>query len=77
MITNYFYQGQLRSYLLQFAQIFSGLTVSTGVGECGEPELMSVPITIGSHDRVVAAIAAGNTQNRPFSLPIMAASISG
>lgn len=77
MITNYFYQGQLRNYLLQFAQIFSGLMVSTGVSECGEPELISVPITIGSHDRVVAAIAAGNTQNRPFSLPIMAANISG
>lgn len=76
MITNYFYEGYLRSYLLQFCNIFAGLKVATGKGECGETEFISVPITVGSRDRVVAAIQAGNTQNKPFSLPIMAASIS-
>jgi hypothetical protein len=76
MITDYFYEGQLRSYLLQFCNIFAGLKVKTGKGECNEPEFMTVPITVGSRDRVVAALQAGNTQNKPFSLPIMAASIS-
>ena len=76
MINNFFYEGQLRSYLLQFCNIFAGLQVQTGKGECDVPEFMSVPITVGSRDRVVAAIQAGNTQNKPFSLPIMAASIS-
>lgn len=76
MINQYFYEGQLRSYLLQFCNIFTGLQVQTGKGECDEPEFITVPITVGSKDRVVAAIQAGNTQNKPFSLPIMAASIS-
>jgi hypothetical protein len=76
MITNYFYEAQIRSYLLQFANIFTGMTVMTGKGECGTPEFMSVPISIGSRDRVVAAIQAGNTQNKPYSLPTMAANIS-
>lgn len=76
MINNFFYEGQLRSYLVQFCNIFAGLKVQTGKGECDEPEFMSVPITIGSRDRVVAALQAGNTQNRPFSLPIMAASMT-
>lgn len=61
----------------QFCHIFSGLKVMTGKGECGTEEFMSVPICIGSKDRVVAAIQSGNTQNRPFSLPLMAATMSG
>jgi hypothetical protein len=75
MISTHFYEGQLRSYLLQFCSIFTGLTVETGKGECGSPEFISVPISIGSKDRVVAAISAGNTQNKPFALPAMAASM--
>jgi len=77
MLSNYFYDGALRTYLLQFCNIFAGMQVATGRGQCGEVEMMSVPITIGSRDRVAAAIAAGNTQNRPFSLPIMAATMNG
>lgn len=75
MINSFYYEGQLRSYLLQFCHIFAGLRVMTGKGECDEPEFMTVPISIGSRDRVVAAIQAGNTQNKPFSIPAMAASM--
>jgi hypothetical protein len=77
MITSYFYEGQLRSYLLQFCNIFAGLTVKTGKGECAEEEFISVPIAIGSRDRVVAAIQAGNTQNKPFTVPSMVANMAG
>lgn len=77
MIDFFHFDGQLRGYLLQFCNIFSGLKVQTGKGECDEPEFITVPITIGSRDRVVAALNAGNTQNRPFSLPIMAANMTG
>lgn len=71
MITDFFYEGQLRSYLLQFCNIFTGLQIKTGKGECGVEEMMTVPISIGSRDRVVAAIQAGNTQNKPFAVPAM------
>jgi hypothetical protein len=77
MISGYFYEGQLRSYLLQFCNIFTNMKVMTGKNECGETEFMSVPITVGSRDRVVAALQTGNTQNKTFSLPLMAASITG
>lgn len=76
MINNYFYEGQLRSYLLQFCNIFAGLQVMTGKGECNVNEFITVPISVGSKDRVVAAIAAGNTQNKPFSVPSMTAFIT-
>ena len=76
MISHFWYDGQLRQYLLQFVSIFSGLKVQTGKGECDEPELISVPCVVGNKDRVVAAIAAGNTQNRVFSLPAMSVYLS-
>jgi hypothetical protein len=73
MIQHYHFDNQIRQYLLQFVSIFYGLQIQTGKGECDEPEMISVPIVIGHKDRVVAALMAGNTQNRSFSLPTMAA----
>jgi len=77
MIDSYFYEGQLRSYLVQFCAVFAGLKVKTGKGECDEAEFITVPIVVGSRDRVAAAIQAGNVQNRPFSLPMLAANMTG
>lgn len=77
MINYYFYDGQLKSYLLQICNIFAGLKVQTGKGECAESEFLTVPITIGSRDRVVAAIQAGNTQNKPFFIPAMSLNMTG
>ena len=71
MIHQYFYDAQLRSYMLQFISIFKGLQVKTGRGECDEEQFITVPCVVGNKDRVVAALFAGNTQNRMFSLPTM------
>jgi hypothetical protein len=71
MIKNYWYDGQLRQYLLQFVAIFQGLRVQTGKGECDEQQFITVPCVVGNKDRVVAAMMAGNTDNRVFSLPTM------
>jgi hypothetical protein len=76
MISHYFYNEQLRQYLLQFVSIFYGLQVKTGKGECDEEQFITVPVVIGNRDRVVAALMAGNTTNRVFSLPTMAAYLS-
>lgn len=73
MINNYWYDEQLRSYLLQFCAIFQGLLVKTGKGECNEEQFITVPCVIGNKDRVVAALHAGNTHNKMFSLPAMSA----
>jgi hypothetical protein len=73
MINDFYYDGQLRRYLLQFCNVFYGLHVKTGIGECGVDEYISVPIRIGSRDRVVAAIEAGNTRNQVLTIPMLAA----
>lgn len=73
MITNFYYDGQIRRYMLQFVSIFHGLKVQTGIGECGVREFISVPTVVGNKDRVVAALMSGNTHNRAFAVPCMAA----
>lgn len=73
MISYFFYDAQIRKYLIQFCNIFTGLKVQTGNGTCEVPEFITVPIRVGSRDRVVAALESGNTQNKPLSLPMMAA----
>jgi hypothetical protein len=76
MISNYFFDNQLRAYMLQFVSIFYGLQIQTGKGSCDEQQFITVPTVIGNKDRVVAAIMAGNTQNKMFSLPTMAVHMS-
>ena len=39
---------------------------------CGEVSTVEVPIIYGSRDRVVSAIGASNTQNKQYTLPMMA-----
>lgn len=77
MISSYWYDAQLRQYMLQFSAIFQNLMVETGVGECDERQFISVPLVVGNKDRVVAALNAGNTKNRVFSLPQMAFYMTG
>lgn len=83
MISHFYYEAQLRQYLLQFVSIFHGLQVQTGYGEneedpsCRTPIMITVPTVMGNKDRVVAAIMSGNTQNRVFSLPTMSAYMTG
>jgi hypothetical protein len=73
----YYYDGQIRNYIIQFMAVFSGLKVAIGQnGRDNQSNLIDVPIRYGSTDRVVAAIKAGNTQNMPIRLPTMAAYLS-
>lgn len=45
MITNFYDEEQLRSWMIQFANIFTGLTVKTGKGGQNETEeIIKVPV---------------------------------
>lgn len=71
----YYYDKQLTNYILQFMAIFSGLQVQVGKWNDVDEQLITVPIHYGDQDRVVAAILADNTQNKPIRLPVMSAYI--
>lgn len=74
----YWYDEQLKRYIIQFMTIFSGLQVQIGKTEnVDQTALIPVTIHYGNHDRVVASLVAENTQNKPIRLPCMTAYMSG
>lgn len=77
MLKNYYYNQQLKKATIVFANIFANMKVMTGMNACGEVEEVLVPIRYGSSDRVAAAIAAGHTQNKLHTLPIMSCYMTG
>lgn len=70
----YYYNSQIERYLIQFANIFTGFQVKIGTGD--KERMISVPVMYGSQDKVVAAIAADSTTNKPLRLPVMSVNMS-
>lgn len=73
----YWYQAQIRSYLVQFMAIFADMKVQVGRQGDKDPRFITVPIKNASESRLVADIISENTQNKMNRLPIMSASLSG
>lgn len=73
----FYYNHQIRRYLVQFMTIFAGMQVRVGWNEDKEPRLAPIPIVNASKDRVVAAIKGENTQNKPLRLPMFSVTITG
>lgn len=77
-LETYHYDSQIRAYIVQFMAVFAGLQVSVGANDYEQQsKLIDVPVRYGSADRVVAAIKADNTTNKPIRLPTMAAYLAG
>lgn len=75
----FFYdQKQIYTCLLQFMAIFSGIQVSIGKSDyITDKEIMHVPVRAGTRDRVVEWIVAGQTDNKPLRVPVIAVRIIG
>jgi len=73
---NFWYDEQIVSYIKQFMAIFSGMYVKIGKNDFNsQTNLVEIPIRYGGVDRVVDAIIAGNTQNKPLRLPMFSAKL--
>lgn len=75
-LREFWYDHQLKRYLIQFMAIFADMNVRVGWNEDKEPRLVKVPVYAASKDRVVGAIKGENTQNKPIRLPAMSAAIT-
>jgi len=73
----YYYNEQIRQYILQFMAIFAGMKVKVGKSNNRDEALIPVHLTYGAKDRVVASIFSDNTQNKPLRLPTMSANLMG
>lgn len=74
---NFYYNEQIKRYLIQFMAIFSGMRCQIGKRDDEEEQTISVPIHYGNADRVVSSILAANTQNKLLRLPVMSAVLTG
>lgn len=72
-LNGYYYNRQLKKYVIQFMAVFTGLQVQVGKSATQNERLIEVPIRYGHPDRVVSSIIARNTQNAPLRLPLMSA----
>jgi hypothetical protein len=60
----FFYDGQIRKYILQVIRVFSNFVVKYGDGT-----LHQVPVMYGDADRQVASILRNNSENKVNSIP--------
>lgn len=73
----YFYDNQIRRFLLQFARIFSDWDVSYGFDQKGNPIYHRVPIIYGDSSRQVADVINKNSASNMPSAPQIVYYISG
>jgi hypothetical protein len=68
----FFYDGQIRRFLLQFARIFSNFTVEYGRNEEGtDHTLIRVPVRYGDASRQAQTILQENSANNMPATPLM------
>jgi hypothetical protein len=72
----YFYDGQLRRFLVQFIRIVSNFEVEFGKDRDGTRTLQRVPVYYGDSSRQAQVILKGNSENTLNAVPAMAAYIS-
>ena len=73
----FFYDNQVRRFLIQFAKIFSNWEVTKGKDPAGNEILVRVPIMYGDSSRQASTIIANNSASNLPSAPLMTYYISG
>jgi hypothetical protein len=76
-MAQFFYDNQIRRFLIQFAKIFSNWQVTRGNDPDGNPILVRVPIMYGDSSRQAATILANNSASNLPSAPMITYYISG
>jgi T4-like virus Myoviridae tail sheath stabiliser len=73
----FFYDQQIRRYIIQFVRILSNLQVEFGKDRNGVTALQRVPVIYGDSSRQVAYVIQQGSENYMQSTPCMAVYISG
>lgn len=76
-MAQFFYDSQIRRFLLQFAKIFSEWYVTKGKDPAGNDILVRVPVMYGDQSRQAATIIANNSASNLPSAPMITYYISG
>lgn len=76
-MAQFFYDNQVRRFLIQFAKIFSNWYVTKGKDPNGNDILVRVPILYGDSSRQAATIIANNSASNLPSAPLITYYING
>jgi hypothetical protein len=76
-MAQFFYDAQIRRFLLQFAKIFSNWYVTKGKDPAGNDILVRVPVMYGDSSRQASTIIANNSASNLPSAPLITYYISG
>ena len=69
MSLDYWYDGQLRRYWMQFCRIFEGFQYESGVGAGGTKTLRTFPVSLAGKNRQVGHILRNGSENTMLSTP--------
>ena len=78
-MAQFWYDQQIRRYLLQFVRIFNGFQVQSGqknAGGTSSQVYRTVPMRYADMSRLVAHVLRGNTENAINSTPFMTCHIA-
>jgi hypothetical protein len=67
----FFYDDQIRRFLIQFTRMFSNYQVEYGKDASGAATLVRVPVRYGDASRQASAIIADNSRNKMPNAPMM------
>jgi hypothetical protein len=76
-MAQFFYDNQIRRFILQFAKIFSNWYVTKGKDPNGNDILVRVPVMYGDQSRIVSTVIANNSASTLPSAPIITYWITG
>lgn len=76
-MAQFFYDNQIRRFLIQFAKVFSSWQVTKGKDPAGNEILVRVPIMYGDSSRQASTIIANNSASNLPSAPLITYYISG
>ena len=76
-MAQFFYDNQVRRFLIQFAKIFSNWQVTKGKDPAGNDILVRVPIMYGDSSRQASTIIANNSASNLPSAPLITYYITG
>lgn len=76
MSQSYFYDQQIRRWLVQFMRLFGGFTVKMGKDDNGIDYYHQVPVRYGDTNRMGQHILRKNSENTMFSVPAISCYIA-
>ena len=77
MPQQFFYDQQIRRFLLQFIRAFSNFQVEYGKDRDGNTTLVTVPVKYGDATRMVSSIIRENSENKIIPTPMISCYVTG